>query len=105
MTRRCRVLLTTVVFCFAAAAASARTFEVNTGWDFVDPDLDNPDCGYPRPGLLPFCSLLGAIQHANAERSDSHEIVLGPGVHLLWIGGDDEDLSATGDLDIFAHVR
>ncbi|MCR9093857.1 MAG: SMP-30/gluconolactonase/LRE family protein [bacterium] len=49
------------------------------------------------------CTLRAALQEANAL-AGSTEIVLGAGTHTLSIPGDDEDASATGDLDVLDDV-
>ncbi len=67
--------------------AHAQTFTVTKTADTNDGNCDED------------CSLREAIIAANQD-TGLDTIVLGPGIYRLTIGGNDEDNSATGDLDI-----
>ncbi len=73
----------------------------------VDSTLDALDA-VPGDGLCAItgsgaCSLRAAIQEANFN-TDADEIVIPAGVFALTLAGDNEDLSASGDLDIRAAL-
>jgi hypothetical protein len=50
------------------------------------------------------CGLRGAIRQSNAIRGPD-KVVIPPGVHGLGISGVDEDVAATGDLDIIEPIE
>lgn len=81
----------------------ARTFPVNAGEDINDLTPGDGLCvAYlivNPPFVLPFCSLRGAIEEANAYPGRD-VIELPSAVFNLNIPGDSEDNAATGDLDI-----
>ena len=87
----------------AARPGRAAVFNVNTTLDFVDPDLTDGQCGVSMIGGR-LCSLRAAIQQANAMPGESHEIHVAAGRYDLTVTGANEDLAATGDLDIAANV-
>ena len=70
-----------------APTAHAQTFTVTKTDDTADGNCDED------------CSLREAIIAANQD-TGLDTIVLGPGIYRLTIAGNDEDNSATGDLDI-----
>jgi hypothetical protein len=51
------------------------------------------------------CSLRGAIFLANAYSSSEYEIIVPEGIYTLTLPGANEDVNATGDLDINTSVR
>ena len=89
-------LASAAVLCAAllAGVADAATFVVDTTLDGVDLTPGNGICA-----ATVGCTLRAAVQEANAL-SGYDTIVLGPGVHQLTLAGADEDLGATGDLDV-----
>ncbi len=81
----------------APNAVEASIFNVNSTDDAVDANPGDGVCETaPGNGV---CTLRAAIQEANAQAGD-HMINLPAGTYLLTIPGRDEDLAATGDLDI-----
>jgi CSLREA domain-containing protein len=79
----------------AAAPLAALTFAVNTFTDDVDDDLTDGEC----QTALGACSLRAAIQQTN-ETAGADVITVPTGTYELTISGSDEDLTASGDLDI-----
>ena len=75
--------------------ASAETYNVDT-----ELDLLAPDCS-PGSGL---CSLREAIRLSNSTPATIDVIYLPAGHYQLQLVGNDEDLNATGDLDILDGV-
>jgi CSLREA domain-containing protein len=76
-----------------------RTVDVTTTKDTADRNPGDGVCA----DAWGACSLRAAVQHANA--SGGGTIVLRKAVYALTITGPDEDVSATGDLDLRAGVR
>jgi len=76
----------------ATAASQAATYTVNSTSDLP---LSAGMCDGSGT-----CTLRAAIQAANATSNIADTINLPAGTYLLTIPGTDEDLSATGDLDI-----
>lgn len=92
------ILVLSLVFAGFAGATPARArtiFNVNSTVDAVD--------AVPGDGLCETvsgeCTLRAAIQEANAL-AGADSIRLPEGTYTLTLGGSDEDLAATGDLDI-----
>jgi len=85
----------------APSAVGASVFSVNSTDDAVVADPGGGVCETaPGDGV---CTLRAAIQQANAQAGD-HIINLPAGTYLLTIPGQDEDLAATGDLDIARNL-
>jgi CSLREA domain-containing protein len=83
----------------ACASARAAVFAVDTTGDTVDTNPGDGLCADANGA----CSLRAAVMEANAlEGADVIELPAGDFVRT--IAGSDEDLSATGDLDIDADV-
>lgn len=96
---RLRRLLRSVVFCVVFAASmrgGAATFVVDSVLDTVDA---NPGDGVCAGAADSGCSLRAAIGESNASPG-ADEIELPAGDFVLTIAGTDEDLNASGDLDI-----
>lgn len=72
---------------------------VNTVADAPDADPGDGRCA----ALLGACTLRAAVQEANAWPGPD-SIVLPAGTYTLALPGTDEDLSATGDLDLLSDV-
>ncbi|HSP55757.1 MAG TPA: CSLREA domain-containing protein [Dehalococcoidia bacterium] len=89
------IALTGAVALLLPPRADAATFVVNDTGDAVDAALGNGSCA--TAGAV--CTLRAAIQEANAL-GGADTITLPAGTYTLGIGGADEDVSATGDLDI-----
>ena len=79
--------------------ASAATFNVNSYSDSVDAVPGNGTCA-DSAGL---CTMRAAILEANALPGPD-TILAPPGIHNMTIGGADEDLGLTGDLDVTDNV-
>src|SRR2546428_469029 len=92
---RRRFLFTLASLLLAAAPAVAATFTVNDTTDTVDAALGDGMCA-TAGGT---CTLRAAIQEANALPGPD-TIMVPAGTCLLTIEGRDDDLAATGDLDI-----
>jgi CSLREA domain-containing protein len=93
------LLLVMVLVCWMVGVgpAGAATFTVDSSADAADTNPGDGVCSTsPNNGV---CTLRAAIQEANALLG-ADTIMLPAGVYLLTIPGADEDLSATGDLDI-----
>ena len=84
---------------FEVTQRYAQSFTVDSTIDAVD---SLPGDGFCSTTAAE-CTLRAAIQEANALAGPT-EIVLGAGTHTLSIPGDDEDASATGDLDVLDDV-
>ncbi len=84
---------------FEVSQPYAQSFTVDTTVDAVDASPGDGFCST----IAARCTLRAAVQEANALAGPT-EIVLGAGTHLLSIPGDDEDASATGDLDVLDDV-
>ena len=76
-------------------SASAATFNVNTTNDTVDANTGNNVCADANGK----CSLRAAVMQAN-NTAGSDKINLPAGTYKLSLVGANEDLSATGDLDV-----
>ena len=81
------------------APLSAATFNVNTTADTVDVVPGNGSCADAGAA----CSLRAAIMEAN-ELPGTDTIIIGAGTFFLGIPGANEELAATGDLDITQSV-
>jgi CSLREA domain-containing protein len=79
--------------------ASAATFNVNSYVDSVDVAPGNGICA-DSAGR---CTMRAAILEANALPGPD-TILVPPGVYSMTLGGPDEDLGLTGDLDILSDV-
>jgi CSLREA domain-containing protein len=79
-----------------ALDARAADFAVNSTVDAPDASPGDGVCQTASPGT---CTLRAAIQEANAFAGPD-VIHLGPQTYTLTLAGADEDLAATGDLDI-----
>ena len=77
----------------------AEDIAVNSFEDRTDADLGDGVCDVDlgEPGLQ--CTLRAAVQHANATAGPDR-ITLPAGTYRLKLRGADEELAATGDLDI-----
>jgi CSLREA domain-containing protein len=84
---------------FIAVSSEAAVFIVNSFNDAVDASIGNGVCATAAGE----CTLRAAIQEANFF-NDSDTINLPSGLFLLTIDGADEDMAATGDLDILNTV-
>ena len=78
-----------------APAAQAASFVVSSTADAVDAVPRNGVCATGTGA----CSLRAAVQEANALVG-LDTITVPPGVYELSVTGRNEDLSATGDLDV-----
>ena len=83
----------------AGAAAEAATFAVDTTDDAVDAAIGDGLCARAGGG----CTLRAAVQEANFDVAPD-AIVLPAGTFALTLAGTDEDLSASGDLDVRASL-
>ena len=83
----------------ACAAAEAATFAVDTTDDAVDAAIGDGLCARAGGG----CTLRAAIQEANFDAAPD-AIVLPAGTFALTLAGTNEDLSASGDLDVRASL-
>jgi putative Ig domain-containing protein len=95
-------LLRTILFlaCLLGSSwASAATFSVNSYLDSVDVTPGDGICA-DSDGL---CTMRAAINEAN-DLPGPDLILAPPGTYAMSIGGADEDLGLTGDLDIFSDV-
>ena len=90
-------ILTTILF--VTISAEAAVFIVNSFSDAVDNSIGNAICATSAGE----CTLRGAIQEANFA-NDPDTISLPSGLFTLTIAGADEDMAATGDLDILHTV-
>ncbi len=88
-----------VFLCDIGAYEVTAPFVVDDLTDAVDDDPTDDLC--QTVGLT--CTLRAAVQQAN-EIPGMNEIELGAGTHLLSIAGTDEDIAATGDLDLDTPV-
>jgi CSLREA domain-containing protein len=78
-----------------AGVARAATFVVDTTSDRVDVTSGDGICATASAD----CSLRAAIQETNAL-AGADDIVVPPGIYTLGLSGTDEDLAASGDLDV-----
>lgn len=97
------MLAVAVLLAFFSIPAAAATFRVNASVDVNDLEPGNGLCVaylivFP-PFVLPFCTLRAAIEEANALPGPD-QIILPAGTYTLTIAGINEDLAASGDLDI-----
>ncbi|MEZ4331719.1 MAG: CSLREA domain-containing protein [Myxococcota bacterium] len=88
-----------VFHCDIGAFEVTTAFVVDALGDAMDADVDDDVCATSTGA----CSLRAAIQQSNAIAGTS-EIVLGPGVHTLSIGGSGNANVEIGDLDIVPPV-
>jgi CSLREA domain-containing protein len=97
--RRYRGIWSLIAACLLGAHATAwsapLTFTVNSTTDAVDTAPGNGVCATAAGA----CTLRAAIQEANAH-AGLDTISIPAGTYVLTIAGRDEDLAATGDLDI-----
>jgi len=83
------------------AIAPAAEFTIDSTLDAVDATPGDGICA--TAAQTPACSLRAAIQEANAlEGTD--RIVVPAGTYALTLAGADEDLSASGDLDVSSEL-
>ena len=92
MKRSCQLLLAAILFLTLAASAQATVFIPTKTADTADGACTALDC-----------SLREAVIAAN-QTPGSDVILLHAGIYLLTIPGNNEDLAATGDLDIQADL-
>jgi CSLREA domain-containing protein len=104
-----RSFLAVALFSLAVrvSLAPAATFTVNSTADLHDLTPGNGLCVaylivFP-PYVLPFCTLRGAIEEANALPG-TDRIILPAGIYPLDIPGMNEDAGGSGDLDITDHL-
>jgi CSLREA domain-containing protein len=88
-----------VVLACVATLGHAATFTVDTTADAVDAAIGDGQCAT----LAGACSLRAAVQEANADATPD-EVLLPSGIFLLDLAGTNEDLAATGDLDVRAPL-
>lgn len=94
-----------VAFCVCLCtgiAAPAATFTVDT-----EADLPNPGTNPCTNAIAGQCSLRSAIQEANALGGGPHTITLRQSVTdalSLTVSGDEENLAASGDLDVTSDI-
>ena len=92
-----------MLLAFSQATAVGKTFHVRSGYDVTDLTPGNGLCvAYiiiNPPYVLPFCTLRAAIQETNALPGED-VVILPSGTFHLTLEGTQEDLSASGDLDI-----
>ncbi len=102
------LLVFTLQILLTAGSGGAATFIVNSGFDVQDLEPGNGLCvAYLVviiPAVLPYCTLRGAIEEANALAGDD-TIILGSGTYRLSLTGRDEDQAGSGDLDITGSVH
>lgn len=88
---------------FSQTTAVGKMFHVRSGYDVTDLTPGNGLCvAYiiiNPPYVLPFCTLRAAIQETNALPGED-VVILPSGTFHLTLEGTQEDLSASGDLDI-----
>jgi large repetitive protein len=96
---RMQRVFATIVLGLLTVYLKAANFTVDTTTDAVD---TSPGDGQCRTAANQ-CSLRAAIQEANALAGDD-TITLPAGVYVLTIPGANEDLSATGDLDLRSNI-
>ncbi|WP_372899178.1 DUF4347 domain-containing protein, partial [Stieleria sp.] len=87
-----------------AAPSPVNSVTVNTTSDTLDGDTSSIDALLSNKGADGFISLREAIIAAN-NTAGTDDIFLGAGTHTLSILGADEDLAATGDLDVLGSVN
>jgi CSLREA domain-containing protein len=95
-TKMIGILVTTL---FIAVSSEAALFVVNSFNDAVDASIGNGICA----AAAGECTLRAAVQEANFF-NDADTINLPSGLFILTIAGTDEDMAATGDLDILNAV-
>ena len=76
------------------------TFTVNSTADAVDANLGDGVCATATS----VCTLRAAVQEANAAPAVADTIILPAGIYTLTLLGANEDLAATGDLDLIGTV-
>ena len=81
------------------APVGAATFTVNVTDDVADADTTDGHCDADLASPGDQCTLRAAIQEANAQ--PGADIIMVPaGTYVMTVAGQDDDLAATGDLDI-----
>ncbi|HVR37863.1 MAG TPA: FG-GAP-like repeat-containing protein [Thermoanaerobaculia bacterium] len=85
---------------FLTLPLTAATFNVNSTTDAVDANPGNGTCA----DSLGNCTLRAAIMEANAL-AGTDDIVIPANTYTLTIAGGQEDVAATGDLDITQSVN
>lgn len=102
------LLFFTLQVLLPVGSGGAATFTVNSGFDVQDLEPGNGLCvAYLViiiPAVLPYCTLRGAIEEANALAGED-TILLGSGTYRLSLTGRDEDQAGSGDLDITDSVH
>ncbi|MCA1733892.1 MAG: CSLREA domain-containing protein, partial [Acidobacteria bacterium] len=89
-----------LMLAFGARAGLAAEFTVNSTVDAVDANPGDSLCATAAAGP---CTLRAAIQEANALNTfGGTTIHLPAGTYFLTLAGDNENSSATGDLDLAA---
>lgn len=96
------VLVLASVSTAVAAPGAAAGFSVNTTEDAQDTNLLDGICKTMLPDNP--CTLRAAIQQANAMAQGATTIVIPAGTYTLTVGGADEDMAVTGDLDVRTNV-
>ncbi len=87
---------------FEYAPSQGLSFTVNSTLDRVDANIGDGQCE-TVPGNNE-CTLRAAIQETNALIGDNR-VILPAGNYILNIAGSNEDLAATGDLDILDNLE
>lgn len=85
-----------------AAPVGAVTYEVNATQDAVDASPGDGVCETAAGNGI--CTLRAAIQEANASTSGANLIEVPAGTYQLTLAGSDEDVAASGDLDVLGNV-
>jgi len=102
------LLFFTLQVLLPVGSGGAATFTVNSGFDVQDLEPGNGLCvAYLViiiPAVLPYCTLRGAIEEANALAGED-TILLGSGTYRLSLTGRNEDQAGSGDLDITDSVH
>jgi len=82
-------------------SAQAASFTVNSTTDAIDANPGDGVCATASlPGEGVRCTLRAAIQEANDLPGGPHTVTVPAGTFVLTIPGANEDLGATGDLDV-----
>lgn len=103
--RSSRATMVAASMVLVAQAATAGVFTVNRLFDDIDPNPGDDKCGRLVDVIsgARACTLRAAIQEANA--SSGSVVIVPAGTYELTLVGADEDLAATGDLDILAGTQ
>src|SRR5262245_53907101 len=91
-----RFLYTAFLVAVLAQAGFAATFTVEIWGDYPDSNPGDGVCDISS-GL---CSLRAAVMESIANPATFDVIIIPPGEYNLTIAGTDENLGATGDLDV-----